>query len=164
MLSLLGLLLCLPQATAAWFFFRGRGGTGLFGNWIRTAGWLSLWTLPAGLAQLIFLAAGFTSTTFAVGDLFAMLPWSWPVLLGGVSVQMVFEETAKALSGHRQSTLIDNLGLYLFLTWLQLAVLALFCALARDETRRHRDRVSLTLGVAMLINALLGITWPWWGT
>jgi hypothetical protein len=164
MLTLLGLLICIPQAVPVWFFARRRGGPKLLGNWVRTAGWLTLWVLPAVVAQAVFNGAGFSSTTFDTGALFAMLPWSWPVLLGGASVQMIFEETAKNLSGHRQSTMMDNLGYYLVLTWLQLALVSLFCAIQCPEGPRLRQRVSLTIGLLVLANALCGITWPWWGT
>ncbi len=164
MLSLLGLLLCIPQAILVWFYVRNWGGPRLRGNWARTAGWLSLWVLPAILAQALFNGAGHSSTSFGAGDIFMMLPWGWPVLQGGFSVQQVFEETAKAVSGHRQSTLMDNLGYYLVLTYAQLALVSLFVALQCPKGPSVRDRVPLTCGLLVLANALCGIAWPWWGT
>ncbi len=164
MLIVLGLLLCLPQVVLAWFFVRARGGPRWIGEWLRSAGWLVLWVLPAVVAQAVFNGAGMSSSSFAIADLFAMLPWSWSVLLGGATVQAVFEETAKALSGHRQSTMMDNFPWYLALTWVQLALVSLFCALRRPKAKSFADRVSITFGMLVLINALCGIAWPWWGS
>lgn len=164
MLGLLGLLLCLPQATLVWLYVTRRGGEGLRGNWLRTSGWLSLWVLPAVFAQALFNGAGLSSSTFDLGDLFLMLPWSWPVLLGGADVQIVFEETVLAFSGHRQSTLMDNLGYYMVLSWLQLALVSLCCAIGCRRRPSLREPVPLVCGLFLLVNALSGIAWPWWGT
>lgn len=163
MLILLGLVSCLPQFALVFVFFKRTETEGHW-HWARTAGWLCLWTLPAVIAQFAFNAAGYSSTTFDSGDLFAMLPWSWSVLTGGFSVQEVFEVTAKAVSGHRQSTMLDNWPYYAVLTWIQFALLSLYCALMRDPARRFRDKPSIIIGLLVLINALCGISWPWWGS
>ena len=163
MLFLLGLLSCLPHFVFVFLFFKRSDTAGAW-NWARTVGWLCLWTLPAVVVQFAFHAAGRSTTTFDFGELFSMLPWSWSVLSGGFSVQALFEQTAKAVSGHRQSTMLDNWPYYMVLTWLQFSLVAAYCALMRDPVRRFRDRPAILSGVVLLINALLGITWPWWGS
>ena len=92
----------------------------------------------------------------------AAVPASAWVLLGGGSVIAVFEATVYDLTGHRQSTMLDNLHVFLALTALQCAPFV--AILARRSEWRWRDPVALSIGAAFLVNALLGACWPWWGT
>ena len=74
----------------------------------------------------------------------------------------LFEATARAVTGHRSSTMFDNVHWYLALTALQTAILV--ALLLRRRRPFHRDRFALGIGVACLCNGLIAAPWPWWGT
>ena len=152
------LVLALPGIVVRYGLFalvRGRNRP----RWDSALGWLALWILPAVVVQCVWLVIHYSATT--ISALMAAPASAW-VLLGGRSVIAVFEATVYDLTGHRQSTMGDNIHVFLALT-------ALLCApfvviLARRTVSRRRDPVALAIWAALLVNALLGVRWPWWGT
>jgi len=128
-------------------------------RWASALGWLALWILPAIVVQCAWLMSRYSAT--ALSTLMAVPASAW-VLLGGGSVIAVFEATVYDLTGHRQSTMFDNIHVFLALTALQCAPFV--AILVRRSESRWRDPVALAIGAAFLVNALLGARWPWWGT
>jgi hypothetical protein len=84
----------------------------------------------------------------------------WLIGVGGHSVTLVFEATV----GDRHSTLADNFDLYLWYWLVQLALYTVLGMLRFRVTGRLREKWMLVLGSFVLVNALLNISWPWWGT
>jgi len=170
--TLFFVLALLPTLLLAWCaasLFRSRGSKRPWSAVQCALGWQSLWVLPAlaGHVVLVVVRHGFNLLEIP----FALV-FGWWVLLGGASVQAVFEETAKDLTGHRRDTLLDNAHVYLAFTAVQALALGLLLA---PRLRAHRargtgagalvrDPVLLLAGLAVLANAALGIAWPWWGS
>ena len=123
-------------------------------RWAAALGWLALWTLPALGYQLAW-------TAFDWPDALRAAPIGLWVLLGGRTVIEVFEATARDLTGHRDSYMMDNVHVYLALTAIQCA---LFVVILARRDRRRLDPVAFAIGVAFLVNATLAAHWPWWGT
>ena len=159
----IGMIPALPLCFCVWTWFQWKERKGLAGHLLPAVGWLSVWSFVAAIAQLIYHAVKTTGQTFELEDLPAMLPFSWWVLLGGHSVQLVFEETAKAVTGHRQMTMIDNWPYYVVLTYAQTLVLAGLAAW-RSRGRSWSDPLLVLLGILVLANGALGLRWPWWGS
>lgn len=115
--------------------------------------WPFLCAAPAALVQAVKMGEdGFSNLLFlAIG---------WLIGVGGHSITLIFEATV----GERASTLADNFGYYLVLWAIQLALWWLLGALRFRLTGRLRDKWLLLLGVAVAVNALLNVSWPWWGT
>lgn len=136
-------------------FVRGRNRP----RWASALGWLALWIVPAIVVHCAWLMSHYSAP--AISALTAAPASAW-VLLGGGSVIAAFEATVSDLTGHRQSTMLDNIHVFLALTALQCAPFV--AVLARRSASRWRDPVALAIGAAFLGNALLGARWPWWGT
>ncbi len=199
MLSLLGLFPSIPLLMAAWCCLRGlvrpnAGPIGAIGWWAAGIGWLVLWSLPAVAVQVVGNVTGLSGTSFSVGDAILSIGFPVWVLAGGSSVIEIFEATAKEVSGHRQSTMIDNWPYFVALTYAQLALggaIVAWCwrsasqgGLTRLEfsrtgtnptapegltpanafARRCCRTVPWMLAAAALLNSVTAWRWPWWGT
>ena len=110
------------------------------------------------------LLFGALPTSFSVGECLETWPFQLWVLLGGGVVQQVFETSAKAISGHRQSTMMDNWWIYYGFT----LIWALpWSALLATRLRAHawrKDPIAMIVAALLLLNAVAGVRWPWWGT
>jgi hypothetical protein len=131
-------------------------------RWAAALVWLTLWTLPALAYQSVWWLSDDSPYSATLPSVLFAAPVSLWVLMGGRSVVEIFEATARSLTGHRSSTMLDNVFVFIALTAIQCAVLVAWL-MRRDQTRR-RDPVALAIGAAVLINALLATHWPWWGT
>ena len=129
-------------------------------------GWLAVWAWPTHIWQMA-TEEQIGGRIMSMDDLWEWVigfTLPWPVHLGGATVAAVFENTAKAVSGHRQSTLIDNLPWWLVLTGIQTAFIA-WAFVARWRQRASlRDPVLVALGALVLANSLVNAEWPWWGS
>ena len=131
-------------------------------RWASALGWLTLWILPALVYQSARWVWPGSPHSAAWPDVLLAAPVGLWVLLGGRSVVEVFEATARGLTGHRDSTMADNVHVFLALTVIECA---LFIAiLVRRDRPWRRDPVALAIGAAFLGDALLAAHWPWWGT
>lgn len=130
----------------------------------RGLGWCVLCCTPAILAQDVMLAGGFSSTSFNLAGYLFGLPFQTWVLPGGYIVQQVFESSAKAISGHRQATMMDNVPIYFALTLLWLLPWATVIAARLRRGRLRKDPVVIPVAIVLLANSIAGIAWPWWGT
>ncbi len=131
-------------------------------RWVAALGWLTLWILPALVYQSVWWVWPGSPYSAAWHEVLGAAPIGLGVLLGGRSVVEVFEATAQGLTGHRISTVFDNLHLFLALAVIECT---LFIAiLVRRDRPRRRDPVALAIGAAFLCDALLAAHWPWWGT
>lgn len=158
----LGLVPCVPLIWCTWRFVRRLRAPRFAGRLAQAVGLLALWTWVAVLAQSVYLVV--TQSSISVLDALATTTFAWWVLLGGASVQTLFEETAKDVTGHRQSTMIDNWHYYMALTAVQTVLLASFVAWRWKKPRERFDPLVAALVVLVVGNALAGVTWPWWGT
>jgi hypothetical protein len=106
-------------------------------HWTASLGWITLWVVPALVYQLVWMLS---STSFSPGPMAELLLVAAPiglwVLLGGASVVFVFEATAHEITGHRSSTMMDNIHVYFAYTAIQTAV---FVAILVCRSRRHAD-------------------------
>ena len=143
---------------ALWVLVRRRNRS----RWAPALGWLTLWILPALVYQSAWWVWPGSRYSAAWHDVLLAAPVGLWVLLGGRSVVEVFEATARGLTGHRDSTMLDNVHVFLALTAIECALL-IAVLVWRDRPRR-RDPVALAIGVAFLGDALLAAHWPWWGT
>lgn len=132
------------------------------GMFLRGFGWVALCAVPAVVVQYAKGGShGWSADTILAAILYA--PLAWWVLLGGASVQYVFEATVRDLFGSRQSTM-SHPQWYLMLAAAQVAVLAFAVATRLRRRAPWTDPVVLVVGALVLLNAILGADWPWWGT
>ena len=164
MLIGLGFATALPFLVCAALFLwmRPRGSFAL--RLARAIGVCTLFVAPAILAQDLMLYFGWSYSRFGLVDCLSSWPFQVWVLLGGGVVQQVFEVSAKALSGHRQSTMLDNWPIYYAFTlaWV-LPWSTLLAARMRAQPLRN-DPLAWCVAVVLLAHALAGVRWPWWGT
>jgi hypothetical protein len=158
----LGLLPAVLLGTCLWRLLRRPRAASFAGRLAQATGLVALAGLVASLAQLAAAALEWIVDGFSLVFV-ATLPLAWWVLAGGWSVQQVFEETAKDVTGHRQSTFVDNWHYYLALTTLQTLVAAALVA-RRQQGSFARDPLAWLVLALALANSLAGIAWPWWGT
>lgn len=127
----------------------------------RALGMQALIALPVGLAQALWLMRGADFPDLLLAPLAGV-----PFNVGGLLSAAAFESIDRAgLLAHRQSTVIDNLGVYSLLVALQAGAVAIaIAARTRATGRILADKTILTLLALVLANSVLGITWPWWGT
>ena len=156
-----GLVPALPLAWCVLRFLRPGTRASLWARVQRGVGWQTVCVAPVLAVHVALLVVhhGFEW----LGALAALFFGPW-VLLGGASVQAVFEANVKDLTGHRRDTMMDNVHVYLGLTAFQALLLALIVALRTRSDRGLRDPLVWAVGLAVAANAALGITWPWWGT
>lgn len=163
MLFAIGLVPLVPLLFCVWTWWSWKERRGFAGHLLPAVGWLTLWAFPAAVAQLLDQGLGHGRSSFDLADLARMAPFSWWVLLGGHTVQLAFEETAQAVTGHRQMTMIDNWPYYAALTYAQ-TLLVGAAAAWRSRDRSWSDPLLVALGILVLTNAALGLRWPWWGS
>lgn len=150
--------LAIPLALGLWWLLCRSATTTRGGRFMRGLGWAALCALPAVVVQF---ARGGQGNWQPEAILYA--PIAWWVLLGGASVQFVFESTVSTLFGSRQSTMSHG-EWYLVLAAVQTAAIACVVAARLRKGARCTDPVVVLLGALVLANALLGAEWPWWGT
>jgi len=158
----LGLLPALVLALAAWRLLRRPPAPSFAGRLLQSTGLVALAGLLASLVQLAAAALERILSDFSA-MLVLTLPLAWWVLAGGWTVQQVFEQTAKSVTGHRQSTFVDNWHYYLALTVVQTLLVAIVVARRRRESFA-RDPLAILVLVLAVANSLAGVPWPWWGT
>jgi hypothetical protein len=164
MLLLLGIATALPFLACLALLPRTRATASFVRRFLGAIGLCTLCCTPAILVQDVLLATGWSATSFDPLEYLRMWPFQLWVLAGGGIVQFVFEASAKAISGHRQSTMIDNWPIYFAFTlaWV-LPWSALLAARLRQRPWR-RDVLAWCVAIVLLGNALAGVHWPWWGT
>jgi len=128
-------------------------------------GWLTLWSILVSAVQFVWASTGQSAYSFSDwGDRLAFLYWPWSVHLGGWTVTKVFEATVLDLFGSRQSMLVDHLPYHGALVLTQVLVLAAVFTRRYRRTGSLRDPVIWSTGLFILLNGLLNLEWPWWGT
>jgi len=137
MRTLIWLLLYVPSVLLAYSVLAWKRDT-TSPRWAAALGWLTLWTLPAVAYQCAWVLGPSSPYSFSAGGAVQAAPVGLWVLLGGRSVVELFEATARDLTGHRQSTMIDNVHVYLAMTAVQCALLVI--VLVRRNRRFSRAR------------------------
>lgn len=122
--------------------------------------WQALWALPAALYQLVWFAAKHGTGT----EVFGMAPIAWGVQLGGASVTEVFEATAQSLTGHRQSTWLDNWHVFYAYTLIQVALLCAPIAWIYRSRKKLASTPMILCGLVVAGNSFANVYWPWWGS
>jgi len=61
-------------------------------------------------------------------------------------------------------TVMSNVPYYAFLLAIQATVVAVLFALRYKTRKAVLDPVLILIGVIFLINSLVNVNWPWWGT
>jgi hypothetical protein len=149
------------MAGLGWASFRAMR-PGRAGPFLRAVGWVALCALPAAIGQGVVGAIERRADVGEVVAGFGLLGFMWVVMLGGWSVQGLFEATASSI-GPRQVTM-NPFGWYLALTAVQTLVLAVVVAARLRRRSTLLDPVVLLVGALVLANAIAGTRWPWWGT
>lgn len=155
--TILLLALTVPLGLGVWHLFHPRRAATMGSRFLRGLGWVGLWVLPAVVAQFVRGPASWSPEAL----LYA--PLAWGVLLGGASVQHVFEASVTALFGSRQSTMSHG-EWYLLLAAVQTAALSFVVAVRQRHGAPWKDPIAFCVGGLALLNAILGVDWPWWGT
>lgn len=128
----------------------------------RSFGWVILPALPVVLAKPIL-----TIIEHGIEELDSIFFWlvgSWPVLVAGQSVITIFEDNVKDWTGHRRDTMFDNAGVFFGLMAAQTLVLTMAVFWRFRSGKTWRDPLVLGIGIFLLINAILAMDWPWYGT
>lgn len=87
--------------------------------------------------------------------------------MGGYTVRLIFEATVEPLEwlvGNRTMTVMSNVHYYAVLLAIQATVVAVLFALRYKTRKAVLDPVLILIGVIFLINSLVNVNWPWWGT
>lgn len=172
MLTLL-LIFALPWwAAVAFLILPFRSGTRR--SWavavIQGMGLVTLATFPAACLQPFVQR----STTFDPWE--TLLPiFAVPgIHAGGFVARSIFEPLAESgVFGHRHATMLSNWPLFWIIAMtLTLATATLLAARLRRHDRaesggvrtRSLDPIIVIVLAACLLNALLNVRWPWWGT
>lgn len=158
----LGILPAGVLGACTWRLLARPRAQGFAGRLAQSVGLIALAGLVAALAQLVAAALERIVNDFSLAFV-ACMPLAWWILCGGWTVQQVFEESAKDVTGHRHSTFADNAPYYLALTALQTLIVAALVAW-RWRGPLAREPVARWVLALALVNALAGIPWPWWGT
>ena len=120
-----------------------------------------------GLIQSSTLLWGLHSTTVNwVGALIIPIA-GIPFNTGGFTTRFAFEALVEPLGsfvGHRSATVLSNLPLYLLLLLLQTAFVSLLVYVRYRKTKTSKDWFIIAIYMAVFINGLTNIMWPWWGT
>jgi len=161
-LLLLGLAPAALLAWCLWRLLRRPRAASFAGRLAQATGLVALAGLLATLVQLVAVFLEWIVDGASLVFL-ATVPLAWWVLAGGWSVQQVFEATAEDVTGHRQSTFVDNWHYYLALTVLQTLLVAALVA-RRERGSFRADPLAWLVLVLALANSLAGVPWPWWGT
>ena len=122
-------------------------------------------SLPAGIAQSLGVIEGTSGAQLWVRLLVPF--FGVPFNTGGCTTRIVFEllvEPLEFLVGDRSATVMSNLWFYLVLLAVQVALVAVVFAVRCRHRQPKSDPVVIGLAVAVLVNSLLNVTWPWWGT
>lgn len=164
MLALLGWFAVLPFLGTAILRLRSRPNAGVVRRFAEACGRLSLWAIPAIAVQDVMWLASGGSVWSRIEDSLLAFPMQWWVLAGGASVQAFFEAYAREISGHRQSTMIDNWVIYWSATLVWTSIWSGAYVALRGAAGRAAANGARALPWLFLVNALLGVTWPWWGT
>jgi len=130
-------------------------------RWALALGWLTLWILPALVVQSIWWLSSSSPYSGTWSAVLLAAPVGLWVLLGGRSCVEVFEATARSLTGHRSSTMLDNVHVFLALTAIQCAVAV---AILARRNKFQRDPLAYLIGAVFCVNALMAAQWPWWGS
>lgn len=151
LLIFLGILLCAMAAVPA--------RRNLAACFLRAIGLLALVSLPVGVAQLVLVIGAKEFPQLVLGP-FAAVPFN----MGGLVCDAAFDSIDRAgLMPPRQGTM--HLGVYLPMVLVQASILAgLIAARIRTTGRVLADQTILLVLAAALVNSILGITWPWWGS
>lgn len=156
-------LLFLPfMVWGAVCFFLNRQDS-FFYQYRRALGWVSLSVLPVPFVAAIskLLRDGEWGGAFLH---FAIAPILAPIFLGGHTVITVFEDNVKNWTGHRRDTMFDNAHVFFGLVLIQVTILSLLVAWRFRRGKTWRDPVILGVGMFTLVNGLLAMDWPWYGT
>jgi len=128
----------------------------------RSYAWVILPALPVVLAKpvLAMIEHGFEE----FDSIFFWLIGSWPVLVAGQSVITIFEDNVKDWTGHRESTMFDNAPVFFGLMAAQTLVFTMAVFWRFRSGKSWRDPLVLGIGIFLLINAIMGMNWEWYGT
>lgn len=121
--------------------------------------------LPAGIAQAVGVIGGISGTPTWTRLLVPLI--GIPFNCGGVTVRVVFEalvEPLEPIVGHRSTTVASNFGFYAVLLTLQVVTMATIIVIRGRRSQRWSDPVIVVASVLLLLNSLVNVTWPWWGS
>lgn len=121
-----------------------------------------LLSFPAGIYQTVSKLHG---NPIWVNIAIPFLGWIFN--MGGLTVRLVFEATAEPLEwlvGNRTMTVMSNVPYYAFLLAIQATAISLLIANRYKARKTSRDPVLILIVVIFLINSLVNVNWPWWGT
>jgi hypothetical protein len=139
-----------------------------FGRLIKAYGLIAIAAVPAIMVQDVMLLCdmmkGYSFKWFDLVSPFVVSWQSW-CLIGGYAVSRPFDLWVKDLTGHRQTTMVDNWWVYYIATivWATPWALLLSHRLAKSPAWRN-DRVIRLVLVIVLANALGSVTFSWWGS
>lgn len=120
-------------------------------------------TAGIGLQLLASLPAALYQAIFELEHLLGFL-LGLPVLVGGRSTVMLYEETVRAVCGDRQDTLLGQAWWFFCLAGVQVLLIAVALAWRRRRRGRWRDPIVTALLLLVAGNAAMAVRWPWWGT
>lgn len=126
-------------------------------------GWLSGFLLGVALQWAAAAPAAIVQSVVELRNPL-LAPLSVPVLTAGASVIRIFERTVRAVCGDRPDTMLSNAWWFLLLGAAQASLIAIAIAWRRRRAGTWREPATLGILAMVLLNAALGIPWPWWGS
>lgn len=164
---LLTLAISLPWLLAMLYAIAKRPVTRL-GRIIKAYGLIGIAAVPAIVVQDIMLLFDMMKGySFRWSDLASPMVVTWQswCLIGGYAVSRPFDLWVKDLTGHRQTTMVDNWWVYYIATILWATPFALLISHRHGKDPAWwTDRLVWLVLVIILANALGGVTFPWWGS
>ena len=132
-----------------------------------SVGYQLLIGIAVGVVQSVTLLMGLHSITINwIGALIIPI-FGIPFNTGGFTIRLIFEalvESLESIVGHRSATVLSNFPFYLVLLLIQMIVVAVIVYTRYKKTKKLKDWLILTAFAFVLINGLINIMWPWWGT
>jgi len=131
-------------------------------------GYQFLTGIAVGIVQSVTLLMGMHSTTMSgIATLLIVPIFGTPFNTGGFTIRLIFEalvEPLESIVGHRSATVLSNFPFYLVLLFIQIAIVTMLVFIRYRKTKTFKDWLIITVFIAVFINGLMNIMWPWWGT
>ena len=119
----------------------------------------------AGIAQAVGVIDGMSGTPMWQRLLVPLM--GIPFNCGGLTVRVVFEalvEPLEPIVGHRSATVASNFGFYAVLLAVQMVIVTTINVIRGRRSQIWFDPVIITVSLLLLLNSLVNVTWPWWGS
>ena len=116
--------------------------------------------LGAALLQAITLGLGWHATSMDWPALLIVTVFGIPFSMGGATARILFE----ALAQWRSDVVLSHMNVYLPILGGQVLFVAALLGWRLRQAQRMSDWVFRGMVALLILNSLVNLFWPWWGT